>query len=171
MNKHRPIALIGFVGSGKTVVGGLLASHLGLPFSDLDGHIENLVGKRIPEILDTVGEEPLRQFERLALSSLSASGGVVAANASCIMFPKNRKIFAQSFTTVYLHADFETLFSRVAATSRSIVMSLTPFELQKLYELRQPLYEDCADIITDASLDPEEIVNDIIKQLHDGGEL
>ena len=161
----KPIALIGFMGSGKTTIGRAVAYELSAEFSDLDTQIETISGMRIPDILDTLGEDGLRQLEALALSNIVSFGSVIATNSSCIMIPRNRKMIEDYFTVFYLNADFDVLYPRIAGTARPLLKSLTRIELEKLFELRRPLYEGCADFTLDATKPIDYLVNEILDRI------
>ena len=161
----KPVALIGFMGSGKTTIGRAVAFELGAEFSDLDTQIEIISGTRIPDILNTLGEDGMRQLERLALSNIVAFGGVISTNSSCIMIPKNRKMIEDNFTVFYLDAEFDVLYPRIAGTARPLLTALTKIELEKLFELRRPLYKGCADFTLDASKPVDFLVNEILDRI------
>jgi len=74
-----PIFLIGFMGSGKTTVGRLLADRLGWAFADLDERIAGLAGTTIPEIFAREGEPAFRRREAEALARAAAERRVVLA--------------------------------------------------------------------------------------------
>ena len=162
MIQTKPIAIIGFMGCGKSTVGRMAANELGVPFSDLDAETENLAGMRVPQLFETQGELALRRYESLALSSLAAAGGILATSGGCIMLPQNRRVLENGYRTVYLDAPFEVILPRIAGTSRPLLRSLTENELQRLFELRKPLYARCADITLDASRNPAELADMIV---------
>ena len=160
-----PVALIGFMGSGKTTVGRAVAQELDAAFSDLDSHIETISGMRVPEIFDKLGEEGLRHLESLALGNIVTFGGVIATTSSCIMIPRNRKMIEDHYTVFYLDADFRYLYPRVAGTGRPLLQSLTIIELEKLFDLRRPLYKSCTDHILDATMPVEDLVSQILDKV------
>ena len=70
----RFIAMNGFMGSGKTLVGKFLAERLGCPLIDLDSFIEEKSGRKIPEIFSTDGESAFRRMEKEALEQILCPG-------------------------------------------------------------------------------------------------
>ncbi|MEG1017508.1 MAG: shikimate kinase [Oscillospiraceae bacterium] len=164
---NKSIAIIGFMGCGKSTVGRMVANELDVPFSDLDGEVENISGMRIPEIFETQGEDSLRKYERLALSSLAVGGGVVATSGSCIMMPGNRRVLREAFVTVFLNTSFDVIYPRIAGTGRPLLKSMTPIELSKLLELRRKQYADCADYTFDAALPVQELCDLILEDIVD----
>ena len=161
----KPTALIGFMGSGKTTIGRAVAFELSAEFSDLDTQIETISGLRIPDITETLGEIGMRQLESLALSNIVTFGSVIATNASCIMIPRNRQMIGENFTVFYLDTEFDVLYPRIAGTARPLLKSLTRIELEKLFELRRPLYGSCADHILDATKSIDYLVNEILDNI------
>ena len=75
------VILIGFMGTGKTSTGKMLASKLGCAFIDMDQKIEEEAGKRIPEIFAQQGEAHFRQLERDLVERLSARRNAVFSPA------------------------------------------------------------------------------------------
>ena len=163
--KFQSLALIGFMGSGKSTIGRAVANELDASFSDLDDQTENISGMRIPEIFQNLGEHGLRLLESVALGNLAAFGGVAATSGSCVMMPRNRKLLTKSFVVFYLDADFRDLYPRIAGTSRLLLQSLTKIEIEKLFDLRRPLYKECADYILDATLPINELVSEILDKV------
>ena len=158
----KPVALIGFMGSGKTTVGRAVALELDAAFSDLDSQIERISGMRVPEIFESLGEEGLRNLESLALGNIVTFGGVIATTSSCIMIPRNRRMIEDNYTVFFLDADFRYLYPRVAGTGRPLLYSLSKIELEKLFDLRRPLYKSCTDFILDATKPIEDLVAEIL---------
>ncbi len=73
---RRPLVLLGFMGSGKTVVGALVAAREGAPFHDLDLMVEDEAGMEIPDIFATKGEAAFRGLERAILPRALEPGAV-----------------------------------------------------------------------------------------------
>jgi shikimate kinase len=74
-----PLYLTGFVASGKTTVGRLLAARLGVPFFDLDERVAVAAGLTVPQIFSRLGEPAFRRLEREALAALPVDGPAVVA--------------------------------------------------------------------------------------------
>jgi shikimate kinase len=117
-SKHKPLlrlVLTGFMGSGKTTVGRLLANRLGWRFVDLDDEIERADGRTVATIFAESGEQVFRQLETAALASiLRASRVVLALGGGALETPDNRELLAASLQTLVLllTAPFETLYDR-----------------------------------------------------------
>src|SRR4026207_369314 len=108
------IYLVGFMGSGKTTAGGLLARKLGWSFIDLDHEIERGEGRSISDIFRVSGEPHFRRLEREYLERLShTSRGVIALGGGTFIDPDNRKLAEDTGLTVWLKVSFDKLVHRV----------------------------------------------------------
>ena len=141
-----PVAIVGYMGSGKTTIGRVLARSLGWDFVDLDREISRRVGRRIPEIFELSGEGHFRDLEHRAL--LAALDGkkrqVVACGGGIVERPENRERLAE-VPTVFLREDVGVLFGRTRDARRPLrAASRKGFE--RRYERRLPLYEEVADL-------------------------
>jgi shikimate kinase len=156
----RLIFLIGFMGSGKTHEGELLAEHLGLPFIDLDDWIEEQEGRTISEIFKTEGEYSFRNIEAAALQQAASNllrkgvSGIVSANFVGIIstgggtpcFHGNIDWMNDNGVTVWLNLPIELLVKRLSkeTSKRPLISSLKEDELhhfiEKKLEERRPYY-------------------------------
>lgn len=108
------IFFVGYMGSGKTTVGKLLAKSLSLEFIDLDAYIENKHRKSIPALFSDKGEEEFRKIEREALQEVATFEDVVISTgggAPC--FFDNMEVMNRAGTTIYIQADAEELAARL----------------------------------------------------------
>lgn len=156
-----PSAIMGFSGSGKTTVGRLLAKRRDVPFSELDTAMERLAGSDFVKLRERFGESGYCALEALALSSLAAGGGVVALTSGCVNALRNRRVIIHGFAVFFLDVPFDAVFSRIEGTARREVSQLSRGELQRLYELRRPLYMQLADFTVSGELTPERTVERI----------
>jgi len=158
------IVLTGFMGSGKTSAGALLAQRLGWNFVDLDREIEAREGRTVPQIFADSGEAHFRHIESLTLASLLGQRRVVLAlGGGAPEELGNRLLLEQTPHTavIYLSADFDILAARCAAqaadpsaTARPNLADLNLAE--RRFRLRRPHYERIAAHTihtTDLSLD------------------
>lgn len=141
------IALIGFMGSGKSTVSRLLGSELSFPVIELDEQIIALSScSKIPEIFDRFGEEHFRDLESEAIAKLpdgnlvlSPGGGVIERDENCLALRR------QDFQFVYLWSSFAELVRRVGnADNRPLFRDRVMAE--ELYRRREPVYEQWADV-------------------------
>ena len=150
------IYLVGFMGSGKTTVGRLLADRLGWSFVDLDTEIETEQGMPIAEIFDRHGEEQFRKLETEALRRrvrLVQTGRpmVVALGGGAFAQASNYELVENNGVTVWLDCPVRVAWRRVEADSgRPLARDQQRFEA--LYEGRRASYA-CADYRIEAAAD------------------
>ena len=160
--KAKPIAIIGFMGCGKSTVGRMVANELQVPFADLDSETENLSGCRVPQLFEEQGELALRRYESLALSRVAPNGGVLATSGGCIMLPQNRRALRQGFKVIFLDVPFNVIMPRIDGTSRPLLKTMNRNELRRLCELRRPLYQETADITLDGTKSVDDLTYEIV---------
>lgn len=163
------IILIGFMGCGKSTIGRRLATRLGHEFLDSDDLITAAAGKSIADIFAEEGEERFRERETAAIESLVGSTAIVlATGGGAVLRSANRTILRKIGTTVWLHANPETLFERATRNRKRPLLDVenprTTFN--SLLEARLPVYEAAADLKIDASgLSHEQTVESIVRSL------
>ncbi|MDZ4097741.1 MAG: shikimate kinase AroK [Methylophilaceae bacterium] len=146
------IFFVGLMGAGKTTVGRLIAKHLNKNFYDTDHEIERRTGVNIPLIFELEGEEGFRRRESAVIAELTHSDNIVlATGGGAVLLPENRTNLKANGTVVYLRANVNELWLRTRNDkNRPLLQTENPREkLQKLYEERDPLYQEVASIIVD----------------------
>lgn len=110
------LALIGFMGSGKSCLGRILARRLGMPFIDLDSELERRVGRSIAEIFEAEGEAVFRGLEEETLSDLAGRGDshVLACGGGVVISQANRSLLAKAYITIWIEVPFAELMRRLA---------------------------------------------------------
>jgi shikimate kinase len=168
--------ITGFMGSGKSTVGPLLAERLGYEFVDLDLLIEAHEGKSVPEIFHERGEPDFRSLERRELGLLSARERiVVATGGGALTDAGSRELIRRSGLMVYLEVPVEILIARLRGRRGRPMIAAddgTPLGDEQLRERisallrrREPLYRR-ADITVDAGFQsPVETVSAIVRLL------
>ena len=114
--KPVPIVLLGYMGSGKSLLGRQLAARLGLPFTDLDAHIESEAGMPIPEIFEKRGELFFRKKEHELLKALLESGeaGVLSLGGGTPAYAGNMDLVTTATPhTFYLQHSIPSLVDRL----------------------------------------------------------
>jgi shikimate kinase len=156
------VVLVGFMGSGKTSVGRLLARRLGYGFEDMDRRIVERAGRTIAEIFRDDGEEAFREREReeaLALSRLRDR--VVAAGGGAFTRPETRALLQEGALTVWLRCDFDRILARVPADGSRPLAGNRDI-MRALLAEREPFYR-MADVAVDASSGtPREVADRIV---------
>ena len=140
------MALIGYMGSGKTTVGRLLARRTGCDFVDLDHEISRLEGRTISEIFAEGGEDRFRDLEHAALISAldRPEPVVISCGGGAITRPENRAALSQT-PTVFLSEDVDALFARTRDADRPL-RGGSREEFSRRYAERLPLYREVADV-------------------------
>lgn len=114
MKQTKPIFLCGLMGSGKSTVGRILASKIGVPFVDLDEEIERKAGKTVSEIFAREGEARFRELERLVLMDcIENDTGVFALGGGALQSREIAEQVADTGTLVYLETSVDVLAERL----------------------------------------------------------
>jgi shikimate kinase len=152
-SEPRRVVLVGFMGSGKSTVGPLLADLLGWSFLDLDLAIEKRTGRSVPALFAEQGEEAFRRVEReMAEEASTLDRQVVAAGGGAFTRPETRSALQKDAVVVWLRIDLETALRRIPADgSRPLAGSRAI--MQELLALREPAYA-LADLTVEASDGP-----------------
>ncbi len=164
------IALIGFMGTGKTAVGKVLAQKLRKEFVELDAVIEKKAGKTIPAIFRQDGEIRFRELEIEAVREIATKNNVViACGGGIVLNTINIDRLKKESVIIYLTASPSVILKRT-----SIDKSARPLldvadrvqEIKKLLDFRQPFYTRAADITINTSrLDINGVADKILETL------
>ena len=149
------IALIGFMGAGKTTIAELLAEKLNKKAMELDSLIEQRAGKSIPDIFREDGETAFRELEIEAAREVAASNNqVIACGGGIVLNKINIDRLKEGAVVVYLTASPQVIEERVSTNDivRPLLMkSNKELTIREMLEFRQPFYERAADIKIDTS--------------------
>lgn len=143
------IILIGFMGSGKTTVGKILARQLEKKFMDVDSVIEKEQNSSVIEIFDNKGEEFFRSLEQKCINELTKSTGQVIATGGGVpiysTIPENSLV-------VYIEADFDNIMKRLSAKEHAKRPLLQDeIRARGLFEERIGRYKELATFTVDAN--------------------
>jgi shikimate kinase len=149
------IALIGFMGAGKSAVGRALAAKLDMEFIDMDSLVEEKAGRSIAGIFASDGEPAFRRMEaEIAARVAGQEKKVIACGGGIVLEQNNIHIIRESSLVVYLTAEPDVLLRRVlnSRQRRPLLEVADPaLAMDGLLGFRRPLYEKAADIIIDTS--------------------
>ncbi|MFN3740058.1 MAG: shikimate kinase [Thermodesulfovibrionales bacterium] len=166
------IVLTGFMGTGKTEVGRLLAMRLGYKFIDADSVIEEEQKMPITEIFKKFGEPYFRDIESNVIKRLSDMEGVViSTGGGAVLREENMNNLRKKGVIICLMASPKTIFERTKNdTSRPLLQVNDPLQrIKELLNMRRPYYEK-ADIMIDTDRKtPEEVAEEIIKKIQTSG--
>jgi shikimate kinase len=167
--KH--ILLIGFMGSGKSTVGRILAARMGRSFVDLDEEIVAAAGKSVACIFSEDGEVAFRALEHAALAGLAQSPpSVVACGGGIVLREENRALLRRSGTAVYLKVSAEEALARIGDVSgRPLLAGGGAALAPALLASREALYAACADfVVPTGGRTPAAVAEDVAGLLEAG---
>ena len=161
------IYLVGFMASGKTTIGRLLADELGWSFADVDQDIEAQHGSSVAEIFDTDGEDEFRKMEQAAIRKRvgeveRGKPMVVALGGGAFVQEVNHTLLEENGVTIWLDCPFSKVCARVEGTThRPLARDAANFK--QLYEDRRAAYRKADHRIGIDTDDPAAIVAAILK--------
>lgn len=165
---HR-IVLTGFMGSGKSTIGPLLAEKLGWSFADADHVIEAETGLPIHDYFARHGEPAFRELEKTTIARLVKSPSLVLAlGGGAIETEATRELLLNDPGTllVHLEVELETTLARCQGTEDIRPVLADQANLSRRYEKRLPLYRSAHITIAVDSLTPERIVDAVLRAGH-----
>ena len=151
------IVLIGFMGSGKSSIGRLVAQGLRFQFIDTDALVVERSGLEIAAIFAHHGEEHFRDLERSALESCSVlTRAVLATGGGVVVREENRALLHELGFVVQLTASEDVIFERVSRnTKRPLLHTPDPrATVHTMLAARQPLYDAAAQFTIDTTKMP-----------------
>ncbi len=164
------IALIGFMGSGKSTAGRLLATRRRKTFLETDALVEDCAGMCIADVFNQFGEERFRELEAQVIARVSAAGNaVISCGGGAVLRPENAALLKASSVVVFLDVLPETVLLRIGPGSRvRPLLEGTGREarVRELMAVRHPVYSAAADItVRTDGISVEEVVGRIEEEL------
>lgn len=164
------VILTGFMGTGKTSLGKLLATRLGRPFIDIDKKIEDDAKLSIPKIFERFGEEHFRNLERTAVKELCQRRGlVIATGGGTIKDAENLRLLKSSGVLICLTTEPEEIFRRTARRGERPVLDGGGNErlatIKKLLAERKEFYDRADYQVDTTEWSPLQIIDDICRYL------
>ncbi|NOX20467.1 MAG: shikimate kinase [Nitrospirae bacterium] len=166
------IVLVGFMGTGKTIVGRALAEWLGMEFVELDAEVEAEEGISIKEIFERYGEPYFRDLETEIVKRFSQKEGlVISTGGGVVLREENMKALREKGIIVCLWAEPETILERTSGNNERPLLNVDdPLNrIKELLQQRRPFYERADIMIKTDSKDLDTVVNEIIEKLKEKG--
>ena len=159
------IVLTGFMGSGKSTAGPLIAHRLGWTFIDVDNVIESEAGTTIAQVFATQGEPAFRDLEHATIARLAQEQNLVLAlGGGAIEREETRNLLLNSPGTllVHLEVNLETTMARCSGTEGTRPVLADQANLARRYERRLPLYRTAHVSIPADEKTPEQVVEAVL---------
>lgn len=169
------VVLIGFMGTGKTSTGRMLASKLGCAFVDMDIKIEEEQGKPIPQIFEEQGEAYFRALERDLVKRLSKRKNVViSTGGGTVKDPRNVEDFQRTGVVIALSASVEAILWRTSKRGERPVLDQEDkgdrrHAIEKLLAERKDMYKKANLTIDTSDMSPLQVVETILRYLKSRG--
>ncbi len=169
------VALVGFMGTGKSRIGWELSRALALHFVDTDKVIERIAGLTIPQIFELYGEPTFRAYESEIVDRCTAlDEAVVSCGGGTFINDENRLKLLERGPVVALRASPETIFERTKRSTRPLLQVPDPLgRINELLEMRKPFFDAAPIQVSTDGRYRKEVVAEIIARLeawHDGVE-
>ena len=145
---HKNIVLVGFMGTGKSTVGKVLAKKLGRALVDVDQRIEQKQNRRIADIFEKEGESAFRRLEKQTVCEVaSGSDLVITTGGGAVVDADNLASLKANGIVIALEATPQTITQRVKDTRHRPLLKSNDVlgEVRRLLEQRRPYY-DKADL-------------------------
>ena len=163
------IYLVGFMGTGKTTVGKILAARLKRQFIEMDEVIEKEEARPITEIFATKGEPYFRKLESNLLKKISTETDlVVSCGGGLICNKENLKLLKQTGTVFNLTASPETIYERTKKYNHRPLLNVeNPTEkIGELIKIRNQYYNKAHHTVGTTGINPDEVADKIIDELN-----
>lgn len=162
------LALVGFMGTGKSRIGWELSRRLSLTFIDTDKVIERVSCMRISDIFEYYGEATFREYEtEVVRRCLKLDRVVISTGGGTAANEENRQMLKARGPVIGLWASPETIFKRTRRHKRPLLEIGDPVErIHELLAARKHAYEDVANLhVSTDGRDSEDVVEEIVEKL------
>jgi shikimate kinase len=161
MSNDQNIVITGFMGTGKTTVGKLVAEKIGRPFVDTDQEIERRTGRKVEDIFKYEGEANFRHIERRMCRFLAAQQGlVIATGGGTLVDESNRDVMSASGLVVCLVATPAIIARRLGEDTT--VRPLLQGDWRVLLEKRRAAYDSIPHQIDTTDKQPDTVAEEIV---------
>ncbi|MEZ4666620.1 MAG: shikimate kinase [Anaerolineae bacterium] len=162
MTNNRNLVITGFMGTGKSTVGRIVAEKLSRPFIDTDEEIVRRLGMSIPELFQRQGEQGFRHVEKRMCRFLAAQGGyVISTGGGMLVDESNRDVMIASGMVICLTASPEAIISRLSTDT--IERPLLKGDWRGLLEKRRAAYDAIPIQIDTTEKSPEQVAEEIVQ--------
>lgn len=164
----RNLVFVGLMGAGKSAIGRLTASMLGLPFVDSDHEIERVSRMTVAELFAAYGEEEFRALETRVIKRLLRSGPrVISTGGGAYINERTRRLVRKGGLTIWLKADLDVLWERVnKRDTRPLLKTANPKKtLEDLMLARYPVYAEADLTVVSRDTTKEAMVEEVLKAL------
>ena len=164
MSSPAHVVLVGMMGVGKSTVGSLVATALGVAFVDSDAEVERRTGRTVAELF-AAGEPEFRAVEAAVMAELldSDAPNVIAAAGGAVLDPDTRRALRDRSTVVWLQAPVDVLVGRVTGSDhRPALADDARGTLERMRNDREALYVEVADLTIDSSVPVDEVAAAIV---------
>ena len=160
------IILIGFMGSGKSSVGRILADRLGYELVDTDALLEERAGAPIPRIFREQGEQAFRALESEVLAAVAdRRRSVIATGGGAPAHPPNRDFFTRGDVVFHLRVSLKTARQRTGENADRPLLAQDPEAVRRLYQGRQSVYEELGQSVDTDGRTPNAVADEIMRLL------
>jgi len=162
----RNLILVGLMGAGKSAVGRIVASQLGIPFIDSDHEIERVSRMTIPELFAAYGEDEFRALETRVMKRLLKGGPrVVSTGGGAFINERTRRHIMKGGVSVWLKADLDVLWERVnKRDNRPLLKTENPKQtLEGLMNARYPIYAQADLTVLSRDVRKEIMADEVLK--------
>lgn len=166
---HRPnLVLSGFMGTGKSTVGLIIARRLGMEFVDTDSRIEAEAGMSVSEIFRVHGESTFRKMEHeLCLRLAGEQGRVIATGGGALLNAESKAALEGSGVLILLTCERDILFQRLQESARTGERPLLRDDLETtiatLLQKREQLYASIERKVDTTHLTPYEAADRVLE--------
>ncbi|MFH1655386.1 MAG: shikimate kinase [Candidatus Omnitrophota bacterium] len=160
------IALVGFMGAGKTVVGKELSKRLGMRFVDSDDIIVEREHQPITDIFAKSGEVYFRKIEKEVIKDLCSKDGlVIACGGGVVLDKENMSNLSKNGVIIYLHATPNVIFQRTKSYKHRPLLNVKDpkKEIEKILESRMQFYNQADFTIDTSEMEVEDVVDNVLE--------
>jgi len=166
MSGRRNIVLTGFMGSGKTSAGRLVAERLSRRFVDMDEVISLRLGMSVRQVFERLGETFFRQEERALCEELAQQEGlVIATGGGALIDPTNREVLGRTGVLICLTGTADTLWGRMACVEDRPLLNVSTRRerMESLLQERLPAYERIPHQVDTSEASIEEVAERVVE--------